>query len=199
MARLPMDRLFRAGAAAGGRDPSRSGARPPDQLAAAIAALSARRRCGRGAFCDGLKSPVTPLIDTFLLPLVYFLLLEDLDERASRRLAWLVGAFLAANALVGLAEFATGWRLITVDLPANVTDDPRHTRHGVRLARSAEKDGRPTALLGHPLTNACITGVFIATLCAEGRRLGFRPASGFPCWFWRRWRCSRSAAARPWS
>lgn len=114
------------------------------------------------------KSPVTPLIDTFLLPLAYFLLLEELDERASRRLAWLVAAFLAANALIGLAEFATGWRFITVDLPANVTGDPRHAPGLVFDWRAAlEKDGRPTALLGHPLTNASVTGVFVATLCAR--------------------------------
>ena len=114
------------------------------------------------------KSPITPLIDTFLAPLAYFLLLEDLDEPTSRRLAWLVGAFLAANALIGLAEFVTGWRLITFNLPANVTDDPRHAPGMVFDWRAAlAKDGRPTAVLGHPLTNASITGVFVATLYAR--------------------------------
>jgi len=114
------------------------------------------------------KSPVTPLIDTFLLPLQYFLLLADLDERAARRLAWLVGAILAANAIVGLVEFSTGWRLISIDLPENVTADPRHGSAEVFDWRAAlAMDWRPTALLGHPLTNACVTGVFVATLCAK--------------------------------
>lgn len=114
------------------------------------------------------KTPITPLIDTFLLPAFYFLLLEDFDERSIRRLAWLVGAILAANALVGVAEYVSGWRLIPIDLPPDVTDDPRHAPGMVFDWRAAlAADWRPTALLGHPLTNADITGVFVAALCAR--------------------------------
>ncbi len=114
------------------------------------------------------KTPITPLIDTFMLPALYFLLLEKLDERSLRLLAWLVGVILAANALVGLVEYVTGGRLIPIDLPANVTDDPRHSPALVFDWRAAlAKDWRPTALLGHPLTNADITGVFVTAICAR--------------------------------
>jgi hypothetical protein len=95
-------------------------------------------------------------------------LLADLDEGAARRLAWLVGAILAANAVIGIIEFATDWRLISIDLPENVTDDPRHAAGALFDWRAAlARDWRPTALLGHPLTNAGVTGVFVATLCVR--------------------------------
>ena len=46
------------------------------------------------------RSPVTPLIDTFLLGLILTLLLEGLDERVARLLAiMLVGIFAAAAVL----------------------------------------------------------------------------------------------------
>ena len=51
------------------------------------------------------RSPVTPLIDTFLLGLVLTLLLEGLDERVARLLAiMLVGIFAADARRAGLSR-----------------------------------------------------------------------------------------------
>ena len=67
------------------------------------------------------RSPVTPLIDTFLLALILALLLDGLDERIGRRLAIMMVAIFAADAALGLIEVSTGWRLIHIPVPEGVT------------------------------------------------------------------------------
>jgi hypothetical protein len=101
------------------------------------------------------KIPFTPLIDTFLLPFLAFPAIATL-EPASRRLAErLLHGLLAANALLGLAEFLSGWRLT-----------PYYA--GTVLI---EADWRSTALLGHPLANAMMTGVYAVVLARGGGSL----------------------------
>jgi len=54
------------------------------------------------------RTPVTPLIDTFLLALVLTPLLNGLEERIARALAIMLVAIFAADALLALVEFSTG-------------------------------------------------------------------------------------------
>lgn len=115
------------------------------------------------------KNPVTPFFDTFLLPALYFLLLESLDRRSARILGTILFAILAANALVGVIEFVVGVRFETPPLPDNVTDDPRHGGEAVFDWRAAlATDWRASAFLGHPLSNAGVTAIAIAALCLNG-------------------------------
>lgn len=95
-----------------------------------------------------VKLPFTPLIDTFIAPLVVFLLYRDMPERRGRRLALLLHVLMIANALVGLFEFATGWRITPLVAAGVVIED----------------DWRSTALLGHPLANASLTGAYLLML-----------------------------------
>ncbi|GAC1331523.1 MAG: hypothetical protein NVSMB26_10000 [Beijerinckiaceae bacterium] len=114
------------------------------------------------------RSPVSPLVDTFLLALVLVLLLQGLDERVARLLALLVVGLLAANAMIGLVEFSTGWRLIPLAVPEGVTSDPTRTDLVFDWRADLATDWRATALLGHPLENAMLTGAFLVCLAARG-------------------------------
>lgn len=117
-----------------------------------------------------LETPFTPLIDTLLLPLIFLLLLRDLDERFLRILAIMVAALLALNACIALAEFLSGWRLVTIPVPDDVTSDPtRSDAHFDWRAQLAE-EWRATALLGHPLQNGLVAGAFVLCLASAGSR-----------------------------
>ncbi len=95
-----------------------------------------------------VKLPFTPLIDTFIAPLIVYLLYRHLPQGRGRRLALTVHGLLLVNAAVGLAEFATGLRLTPLVAAGVVIDD----------------DWRSTALLGHPLANASLTGAYLLML-----------------------------------
>ncbi len=114
------------------------------------------------------KTPVTPLVDTFVLPAAFALLLRDLDPAIARRLAVAVAVLLAANAAVAAAEVLTDWRLVPIDVPDTVTGDP--TQPGATFSWQAElaEDWRARALLGHPIVNGAITGAFVLCLAAPG-------------------------------
>lgn len=101
-----------------------------------------------------VKLPFTPLIDTFIAPLIVFLLYRDLPEGRGRRLALLVHILLLLNAIVGIAEFATGQRITPLVAAGVVIED----------------DWRSTALLGHPLANASLTGAYILMLAVGAGR-----------------------------
>ena len=106
--------------------------------------------------------PVTGLIDTFVLPAMLVPVFGDLRADLRRRLALLVCVLLAANALIALIELLSGWRLVPVALPEGAAYDPTDYR------QVATTDWRSTAMLGHPLQNAVITGVFILCLASRG-------------------------------
>jgi hypothetical protein len=106
------------------------------------------------------RTPVTPLIDTFLLALILTLLIQGLDERIARLLAILLVAILAIDALLAIAEVSTGWRLIHISVPEGVTSDPTRT--------DLVFDWRATALFGHPLENAMLMGAFLICLASAG-------------------------------
>lgn len=99
-------------------------------------------------------SPLTAILDTFLLPMALFVVLPRLPERSQRTLALSLHVFMAANALLGLAEFATGWRLTPL------------VAEGLVLT----SDYRSSALLGHPLNNATMTAGYALILMLGGGR-----------------------------
>ncbi len=100
------------------------------------------------------QRPFTPIIDTFIFPVVFLFLLTSIDERGRFRLAHLLHFLMFANAVLGIFEFLTGFRLTPIDAGGFII----------------EGDWRSSALLGHPLTNALITGAYLVTLALGGWR-----------------------------
>lgn len=94
------------------------------------------------------RQPLTSLIDTFLSAVLLIYLIPDLTPAQHRFLTNCIHLIMCANALLGLAEVATGWRLT----PLLVA--------GTELTW----DWRASAFLGHPLENAMITGLYTLML-----------------------------------
>ena len=102
-----------------------------------------------------LHVPLSSLIDTFLFPIMMLLLLEGIDERNARRLALLIHAIFAVNGVLALVEMASGWRLTPIIV------------EGIDLSAI---DRRSSALFGHPLGNAMLTGLYVVALSVGGGR-----------------------------
>ncbi len=100
------------------------------------------------------KLPFTPLIDTFIGPLFVYLLFRDADERRARTLSLLIHTIMLLNAAIGIVEFASGLRITPLVAAGLVIDE----------------DWRSTALLGHPLANASLTGAYLLILALGGGR-----------------------------
>jgi hypothetical protein len=98
--------------------------------------------------------PSTMALDTLLLPILFLVLLTRIGPGAARVLAISVHAVIAANAALGLYEFATGLRLNPL------------VAAGVPLTG----DWRSSALLGHPLANAVTTGAYVLVQMGGGGR-----------------------------
>jgi hypothetical protein len=98
--------------------------------------------------------PFTVFIDTFIGPVLVFLLLVEVDDDRRRRLAWLVHGLFAVNALLGIAEVGMGFRLT-----------PLHIE-----GETLEEEWRASALIGHPLSNAMLTGSYMVLLLSGGAR-----------------------------
>ena len=126
-------------------------------LAVAIAACDAAVVAG---------TPLTGLIDTFILPVACFLLLRDLRPRYRRRLAAAVTLLLFANAIMAMVEFANHAHVIPVTVPEGVTSDPTIANAVFDWRAEIAQDWRAAALLGHPLVNGLIVGCFIICLVA---------------------------------
>jgi hypothetical protein len=101
-----------------------------------------------------IQGPVTQLVDTFLTPWILFLLLTRRTGLTLRALALGLHAFMAVNALLGLAEFAGGFRVTPL------------MAEGVELTG----DWRSSALLGHPLFNAAAAASYTFMLLIGGAR-----------------------------
>ena len=108
--------------------------------------------------------PFTGLIDTFVLPAMLLALLGTLRTTLRRKAALLVCVLIGGNAVIALIEFLTGWRIVPVAIVDTATVDPSDFR------AAASGDWRATALLGHPLQNAVITGAFLVCLASRGCR-----------------------------
>ena len=107
------------------------------------------------------KTPVTPLIDTFVLPIVMLILLRDLDMVALRWLALAIGAILCINAGLAVIEVLRGMHFIAIPVAEGSTADPTRGDAVFDWRVDAATDWRAQALFGHPLVNGLITGVFI--------------------------------------
>jgi hypothetical protein len=95
------------------------------------------------------RTPITGIVDTLLTPCLMFLLIADLTDDEHAFLALLVHVFMTLNASIGIIEVSTGWRLV-----------PSFEA----LGKEVTYDWRGTALLGHPLGNASLTGAYILVL-----------------------------------
>ena len=102
-----------------------------------------------------LHVPLSLVIDTFIFPILALFLLDGIDERTARLLAWLIHLIFAANAVLGLVEMATGWRLTPIVL------------HDLDLTTI---EPRSSAIFGHPLGNAMFTGLYIVMMAIGGGR-----------------------------
>lgn len=100
------------------------------------------------------KQPFTPVIDTFLLPVLLLFIIAHQGFGHRLRLARLVHLLMFANSLLGIVEVATGFRLTPLDVGGFVVED----------------DWRATALIGHPLANAILTGFYLIILAQGGWR-----------------------------
>ena len=98
--------------------------------------------------------PFTSFFDTFLAPVIVFFLFKNMREARAIRFVWLIHTLMITNAVVGIVEFATGWRLTPLVASGLVIED----------------DWRSTALLGHPLANASLTGAYILALALGAAR-----------------------------
>ncbi len=101
-----------------------------------------------------LRQPFTMYIDTFLASVAAFLLFYRLPEVRGRRLALLIHALFFVNALIGIAEFLFGFRLTPFVI------------EGVEFGA----EWRSSALLGHPLSNALMTGCYVLALAVGAGR-----------------------------
>ena len=100
---------------------------------------------------DGRKG-ITTVIDTYLLSIAVVLIATALDPRDLRRVEKLIHVMMAANATLALVEYALDHRFFP------------YRFEGMAF----EWDRRSSALLGHPLENALITGTYIMALLAGG-------------------------------
>jgi uncharacterized protein YceK len=98
--------------------------------------------------------PFTAFFDTFLAPVMVFFLFKNMQDARAARFARLVHVLMMVNALIGIGEFATGWRLTPLIAGGVIITD----------------DWRSTALLGHPLANASLTGAYLLALALGGAR-----------------------------
>ena len=94
-------------------------------------------------------------IDTFGSAAALALILKDYDEDDIRPLTLVLHVVMTVNALMGLAEFASSTLLFPYRL-----DGVAHL-----------EDTRSTALQGHPLMNAALTGVYVVSLMAGAKSL----------------------------
>lgn len=96
--------------------------------------------------------PAAAPVDTFLVPLIAVLIFLRLGDAMRHRMEGALHAIFLMNTLLGLAEFLTGFRLTP------------YVAGGVLIA----DDWRSTAFLGHPLTNALMTGCYTMMLLLGG-------------------------------
>lgn len=104
-----------------------------------------------------VKLPLSAVIDTFLLTVFLFMALDWLDAASRDRLAAIVHTIMIANAILGIVEYGSGWRLT-----------PMYDIDGTVMSY----DWRSTAIFGHPLSNAFQTGTYLVALaCGAGARM----------------------------
>ena len=101
-----------------------------------------------------IKAPLSWLVDTFICPIAALLVFDRIGPGEVRRLSNLIHAIFLANALLALFEMASGWRLTPLVVNGELL----------------ESELRSSALMGHPLANAIMTGTYIVILACGGDR-----------------------------
>ena len=96
------------------------------------------------------RLPVSAIVDTLVLPMFLFAMVSVMAPEARRTIASGIDGFIVLNAVLGLVEYVTRWRLT-----------PMFDIDGTIIV-----DWRSTALLGHPLNNAFVTGVWMVMLAS---------------------------------
>ncbi len=96
--------------------------------------------------------PAAAPVDTFLIPMLAILVFQHLNDGMRHRMEGALHAIFLLNALLGLGEFLTGLRLTP------------YVAGGIHIT----DDWRSTAFLGHPLTNALMTGCYTMMLLLGG-------------------------------
>jgi hypothetical protein len=123
-----------------------------------------------------VKSPFTPLIDTFVLPPLCYVLLRDLTPARTKALALLVTAIFCLNAVLALIELVRGAHFVSASAAANVSFDPTRPDAIFDWRLGLLSDWRALAIFGHPLVNGLLVSCFILVLLSEGARW-------LPLWF----------------
>jgi hypothetical protein len=98
------------------------------------------------------------LVVTFMSAGLFALVLSEADEKTQGEIFWFVSLFLFFNSTVGIVEGMSGFRLLPYVVSSEIID----------------WDNRPTALLGHPLSNSFITGAWVLALLMQASRDSFR-------------------------
>jgi len=122
-------------------------ARHPGTLAFLIATLM----LAAYIVLDGRKGIAT-IFDTYLLAVMMVLILAELDDREIGRVEKLIHVLLAVNALMALLEYLIDYRFFPFRFDG----------------AAFEWDKRSTALLGHPLENAQVAGLYVLSLLGGG-------------------------------
>lgn len=94
---------------------------------------------------------IAAVIVTFLAPPLLAYILQYSSERTLHFIAVFVPLFFVVNSVIGIIENLTGWRLFPYFVG------------GIDITF----DNRPTAMLGHPLPNALLTGVALIMQVAQ--------------------------------
>lgn len=110
------------------------------------------------------QAPFTPAIDTFVMPPLLFFLLVDLSEKGKATIEIGLHVFLFVNAILGIVEFLSGWRLIPLSLNG--------------LILTSEMEWRASGLLGHPLASSAMAGLYAVIIALGCGRALPKPARG---------------------
>lgn len=102
--------------------------------------------------------PLTAPIDTFLYTSFLAILLLRLRAPERNVVRNFLHGFMLINSVLGIIEFISGRRLIPVSLGGKT--------HEILLT-----EWRPSAFLGAPLTNACLTGAYVLILFLSDQKL----------------------------
>jgi hypothetical protein len=116
-----------------------------------LAFLLATLLLGAYILLDGRKGIAT-VVDTYLLAVMVALIAAAIGPRDLTRTERLIHALLACNAALALIEYLIDYRLFPFRFEG----------------MAFEWDKRSSALLGHPLENAQVTGIYIMILLAGG-------------------------------
>lgn len=95
---------------------------------------------------------IATIFDNYLLAITLAVIAAELDARTLERVEKLIHVLLAANALMALVEYLANYRVFPYRFEGLAFD----------------WDNRSTALLGHPLENAHITGTYLMILLVGG-------------------------------